>query len=110
MRHDRERLRDIEEAIAKIGRYAVRGQAEFMENELIQTWILFQLQVIGEAARSCSDDTRATHAQVVWQDIIDFRNLLVHEYFRVNLDLVWAIVEQELPTLKAQIIEILGGE
>jgi hypothetical protein len=42
MRSDRERLLDIEEAIVKIERYAVRGESEFMENELIQTWILFQ--------------------------------------------------------------------
>jgi uncharacterized protein with HEPN domain len=81
-----------------------------MENELIQTWVLFQFQVIGEAARSLSNDTRTTYADVVWQDIIDFRNLLVHEYFRVDLELVWSIVEQQLPILKAQIAEILAGE
>lgn len=110
MRNDQERLLDIEEAIAKIERYAMRGKPEFMENELIQTWVLFQFQVIGEVARSLSEETRTTYAQVVWQDMIDFRNLLVHEYFRVNLDLVWSIVERQLPTLKAQVTEILGGE
>jgi uncharacterized protein with HEPN domain len=65
--------------------------------------------VIGEAARSLSQDTRTTHTDVVWQDVIDFRNLLVHEYFRVDLRLVWSIVKQQLPTLKAQITEILEG-
>jgi uncharacterized protein with HEPN domain len=55
MRKDRDRLLDIEEAIGKIERYASRGKAEFMDNELIQTWVLFQLQVIGEAARSLSE-------------------------------------------------------
>jgi uncharacterized protein with HEPN domain len=109
MRSDQERLLDIEEAIAKIERYSVRGKSEFMENELIQTWVLFQFQVIGEAARSLSDDTRTTYADVVWQDVIDFRNLLVHEYFRVDLELVWSIVEQQLPILKAQIARISGG-
>jgi uncharacterized protein with HEPN domain len=110
MRSDQERLLDIEEAIAKIDRYAVQGKSEFMKNELIQTWVLFQFQVIGEAARSLSNDTRTTYADVVWQDVIDFRNLLVHEYFRVDLELVWSIVEQQLPILKAQIAEILAGE
>ncbi|MCM1982879.1 HepT-like ribonuclease domain-containing protein [Lyngbya confervoides] len=108
MRDDRERLLDIEEAIAKIERYSVQGRSEFMENELIQTWILFQFQVIGEAARSVSEATRAKYSEVPWQDIIDFRNLLVHEYFRVNLNVVWLIVERELPPLKAQVSEILG--
>jgi uncharacterized protein with HEPN domain len=108
MRSDRERLLDIEEAIVNIERYAVRGKPAFIENELIQTWILFQFQVIGEAARSLSEEARVTYAQVVWQDIIGFRNLLVHEYFRVDLDLVWTIVEQELPIFKQQVAEILG--
>jgi uncharacterized protein with HEPN domain len=79
-----------------------------MDNELIQTWVLFQLQIIGEATRSLSAEIRAENKQVSWQDIIDFRNIVVHEYFRVNLDLVWAIVEREIPTLKAQITKILG--
>jgi uncharacterized protein with HEPN domain len=108
MRTDHDRLLDIEEAIGKIERYASRGKVEFMDNELIQTWVLFQLQIIGEATRSLSAEIRADHNQVSWQDITDFRNIVVHEYFRVNLDLVWAIVEREIPTLKAQITKILG--
>lgn len=107
MRTDRDRLLDIEEAILKIEQYAARGESEFKANELIQTWILFHFQVIGEAARSLSEEMRATNPQVVWQDIIDFRNLLIHEYFRVDLDLVWSIVERELPILKAQIADLL---
>jgi uncharacterized protein with HEPN domain len=108
MRTDHDRLLDIEEAIGKIERYASRGKVEFMDNELIQTWVLFQLQIIGEATRSLSAEIRAENNQVSWQDITDFRNIVVHEYFRVNLDLVWAIVEREIPTLKAQITKILG--
>jgi uncharacterized protein with HEPN domain len=110
MRQDREWLLDIDEAITKIERYAILGKAEFMEDELIQTWVLFQFQVIGEAARSLSEGLRSAYAQVAWRDIIDFRNLLVHEYFRIDLDLVWLIVVSELPSLKAQINEILGKE
>jgi uncharacterized protein with HEPN domain len=111
MRTDHDRLLDIEEAIGKIERYASRGKVEFMDNELIQTWVLFQLQIIGEATRSLSAEIRAENKQVSWQDIIDFRAILwfTHNpYFRVNLDLVWAIVEREIPTLKAQITKILG--
>lgn len=107
MRSDRERLRDIEESIAKIERYANQGKGAFFANELIQSWVLLQLQVISEAARSMSAKTYTEHPEVSWRDIIDFRNLLVHEYFRVDLELVWRIVEQELPTLKYQIDSIL---
>jgi uncharacterized protein with HEPN domain len=107
MRNDRERLRDIQEAIQRIEKYASQGQEEFFANELIQSWILLQLQIIGEAARSMNSTTHTQHSEMNWQDIIDFRNLLVHEYFRVDLKIVWKIVEQELPTLKAQIEVIL---
>jgi uncharacterized protein with HEPN domain len=107
MRNDRERLRDIQEAIHKIEKYATQGEEEFFANELIQSWILLHLQVIGEAARSMDTATHAQYSEIGWRDIIDFRNLLVHEYFRVDLKIIWKIVAQELPTLKSQINSIL---
>lgn len=54
-----------------------------------------------------SIETREKHSEINWRDIIDFRNLLVHEYFRVDLQIVWQILEQEIPTLKQQINTIL---
>ncbi|MGB2926648.1 MAG: DUF86 domain-containing protein [Limnothrix sp.] len=107
MRNDFERFRDMEEAIAKIEKYATQGKAEFFDNELIQTWIVFQLQIIGEAARSISDETYEKYPQIEWRNIIDFRNLLVHEYFRIDLKIVWKIVETEIPKLKRQVQAIL---
>ncbi|AFY36844.1 protein of unknown function DUF86 [[Leptolyngbya] sp. PCC 7376] len=70
MRNDLERFRDIEEAIAKIEQYAIKGKAEFFENELIQTWVIFQVQIIGEAARSISEETRQKYPQIEWRNII----------------------------------------
>ncbi len=58
MRSDAERLKDINEAIAKIDKYASRGKRTFLDDELIQTWVLFHLQMIGEAARAMSEETR----------------------------------------------------
>jgi uncharacterized protein with HEPN domain len=51
--------------------------------------------------------TYQQYPEINWRDIIDFRNLLVHEYFRVDLKLIWQIVERELPNLKEQINSIL---
>lgn len=107
MRNDQERMRDVQEAINKIEKYAIQGKEEFFANELIQSWILLQLQIIGEAARSMNPCTHEQHPEISWRDIIDFRNLLVHEYFRVDLKLIWQIVERELPNLKEQINSIL---
>jgi uncharacterized protein with HEPN domain len=107
MRNDRERMQDIQEAINSIEKYTIQGQEEFFANELIQSWILLHLQIMGEAARSMNSRTHQQHPEINWRDIIDFRNLLVHEYFRVDLKLIWQIVERELPNLKEQIDSIL---
>lgn len=103
MRDDCERLRDMLEAIAKIEKYARRGREVCQEDELIQTWILYHLQILGEASAAMSEATRARHPDVPWQDMSDFRNVLVHEYFRIDVDIIWAIVQGQLPTLKNQI-------
>jgi uncharacterized protein with HEPN domain len=109
MRRDDERLKDIREAIIKIEKYTVRGKNIFFEDELIQTWVLFHLQTIGESASAMSKDFKARFPVVPWQDMSDFRNLIVHEYFRVNFKVVWQIVENDLPLLKQQIELILKG-
>jgi uncharacterized protein with HEPN domain len=107
MRNDRERLLDIQEAISKIEKYSILGKNDFLNDELIQSWILLQLQIIGEAARAMSDETHKQYSEISWRDIIDFRNLLVHEYFRIDLKLVWKIVDKEIPILRQQINFIL---
>lgn len=103
MRSDIERFRDIQEAITRIEKYAQQGKSEFLDNELIQSWMLLQLQIIGEAARAMNEETYDRYPEIEWRDIIDFRNLLVHEYFRVDLEIVWQIIEHQIPILKAQI-------
>lgn len=107
MRSDVERLKDIDEAIAKIDKYKIRGYEFFLTDELLQTWILFHLQTVGEAARVMSEEIKTQYAEVEWQKIIGFRNLVVHEYFRIDLEIVWRIVENELPVLRDQIKLIL---
>jgi uncharacterized protein with HEPN domain len=107
MRSDIERFKDIQEVIIKIEKYTQQGKSEFLDNELIQSWMLLQLQIIGEAARAMNKETCDRYPEIEWRDIIDFRNLLVHEYFRVDLEIVWQIVEHQIPILKAQINSII---
>lgn len=109
MRNDRERLRDILEAISQIEKYAIQGQTEFQRNELIQVWVVHHLQIIGEAANSLSQKMVNQHSRVPWSQIIAFRNILVHEYFRVDLKAVWKIIERDLPALKNQVEDILNN-
>ncbi|MCT7974641.1 HepT-like ribonuclease domain-containing protein [Laspinema olomoucense] len=103
MRRETERLQDIWEAISAIERYANQGRQVFDEQELIQVWIVHHLQIIGEAANSLSSELRNQYSQIPWPQIIAFRNILVHEYFRISLNLVWAIVQNNLPPLKVTV-------
>jgi len=107
MRNDRERLLDIQEAIEEIKKYAVRGKESFRNDELVQTWILHHLQILGEAAAKISDEFQEQHPDVLWYKIIGMRNILVHDYFRIDINAVWSVVENDIPVLEKQIKQLL---
>ena len=100
MRNDREKLQDILEAIERIDRYALQGRLAFEQNELIQVWFIQNLQIIGEACRSLSTTIREQYPDIPWTKIIGMRNILTHNYFEIDLNIVWLVVEQDLPGLK----------
>ncbi|MBD2555161.1 DUF86 domain-containing protein [Limnothrix sp. FACHB-708] len=108
MRRTEERLQDILDSIEAIERYASQGRSTFEDQELVQVWIVHHLQIIGEAANTIPHDLTSLYPQVPWAQIIAFRNIIVHEYFRLSLSLVWAIVVNDLPRLKIQVIQILS--
>ena len=107
MRDDHERLLDIEEAIVRIERYLVLGRAEFDQSELIQSWMASHLQVIGEASRALSSAVRDRHPDIPWKQIISMRNILVHNYFKIDRDIVWNAVERSVPELKQRLPALL---
>ena len=108
MRDPRERLRDILEAIENIQRYTTTGRDVFEKDELVQSWCVRHLQIIGEAARSLSEETRKDIPQIPWSDIVGMRHVLVHNYFGIDTELVWNVVENQLGALKAAIETFLG--
>jgi uncharacterized protein with HEPN domain len=69
--------------------------------------VIREFEIIGEAVGKLPDDLKLRRSDVEWQDIKDFRNLLIHEYFGVDLEIVWKIIEDDLPTLMDAIREIL---
>jgi len=107
MRNDRERLFDILEAIRQIEKYSVRGEQAFRSDELIQNWMTGHIQVIGEAARELSEEFRDRTPNVPWSDIVGMRHVLVHHYFRIDLNRVWQVVANEVPRLKEMIVGLL---
>jgi uncharacterized protein with HEPN domain len=108
MRDDRERLRDILEAIDDIDRYAARGKDAFLADELVSSWILHHLIILGEAAASVDASFRDRFPKIPWPEIVAFRNILIHHYFGVDLEEVWVVVERDLPELRRKIEAILG--
>jgi uncharacterized protein with HEPN domain len=73
----------------------------------VQTWILHHLQIIGEAAARVSDEFQEQHPDVPWYKIIGMRNILVHDYFRIDINAVWSVVENDIPVLYNQIRRLL---
>jgi uncharacterized protein with HEPN domain len=107
MRGDAERLADILDAIEKIEKYASRGRETYFSDELIQAWMFNHIQIIGEAAANISRETRRQYPDVPWGDIIAMRNIVVHQYFGIDLQEVWDTIAIDLPVLKNQVREIL---
>lgn len=108
MRDDIERVRDVHEAIERIEKYAARGREAFDADELIQTWVLHHLQIIGEAVRAISAETKEDADSIEWSKIVGMRNILVHNYFAIDRDLVWAVIENDLPNLKSEIAKLMN--
>jgi uncharacterized protein with HEPN domain len=107
VRDPRQRLRDILEAIQRIQRHARRGRAEFDKDELIQSWVVRHLELIGEAAGALPDDVRALAPGVPWKAVVGLRDLLGHRDFDVDTDLVWRVVERDLPVLEPEVTNVL---
>ena len=108
MRDDRKRIIDILDAIERIEKYATSGKDAFEREELIQVWMVYHLQMIGEAARYFSESFRIKHSEIPWSKIIGMRNILTHRYFGIDTDVVWAVIENDLPDLKNKIALILN--
>ncbi len=100
------------EAIDRIERYAAHGRDAFDQDELIQTWFIRHLQILGEAARALPDEIRLRSPDIEWKKITGMRHVLVHDYFGIDRDVVWTTIEKELGPLRAaltSLLEILGA-
>jgi uncharacterized protein with HEPN domain len=110
-RDDRACLQDIRLAILRILDY-VTGMSEddFLADAKTQDAVLRNLEIIGESAKLISQEMKERYAEMPWRSMAQLRDKLIHHYFGVNLDIVWGVVQQDLPTLLAQIEEILAAE
>jgi uncharacterized protein with HEPN domain len=100
-------------AIDAIQSYTVDGREAFFADGKTQDAVIRNIEIIGQAVKGIADDRRALVPDVPWRQIAGMRDKLIHEYFGVDITLVWDVVEHELPTLRPQLerlSERLAGE
>lgn len=73
----------------------------------IQDAVVRRIEIIGEAVRNLPNDFKESNPKTPWLDIADMRNKLIHEYFDVDLELVWEVIKKDLPELKKQIENLI---
>ena len=107
MKEDRIYLLHIRDALGRILSYTAEGKQAFFDDARTQGAVVRNLEVVGEAVKNLSERVKVLHAAVPWKRIAGMRDKMIHEYFGVNLQLVWDAIEQEVPRLQRKIAAIL---
>lgn len=100
-------LAHILECIQKIERFTAEGKTRFLQDDMVHDAVIRNFEIIGEAAKRLDEVYRAAHPDIPWRALAGLRDVLIHQYEGVDLERVWAILENDLPRLKRAIAELL---
>jgi len=97
-------LEDVLLAIEKVGRFTTgMDQQTFLGDEKTVDAVARNLEIIGEAVRQLPNDFKNAHTDTPWNQIEGMRNRIVHEYFGLDLEIIWQVIQHDLPDLEARI-------
>lgn len=81
-------------------------QIDFSKNELVQDAVIRNIEIIGEATKKISSELKTQYKEIPWKEMSGMRDKLIHDYFGVDVDVVWKTVQEDIPYLKSLIISI----
>ncbi len=108
MKSDKAYLKHILDMIRRIENASASGHDAFVGSELHQDAVLRNLHTMTETTQRLSSDLKSANSDVEWATLAAFRNVLVHDYLGIDIDLVWTVITQDIPEFKDKISKILN--
>jgi uncharacterized protein with HEPN domain len=106
VKEDHVYLAHVRDAVERIDAFTSGGREQFFADPMVQDAVIRNLEVIGEAVKSLSEELRSANPDVPWKQIAGMRDVLIHHYFGVKLETVWQVVAVQLPRLSRRIQQL----
>lgn len=110
MKNDRFYLEHIRDCLERIAEYTSAGRDAYFADRKTQDAVSRNLEIVGEAAKQLSMEVRNAQPSIPWKRIAGMRDVLIHQYFGVDLAIVWAVLEQHLDPLRTAVDDLLSEE
>jgi len=110
LKSDKAYLQHILEMISRVEVAKSQGKAMFLSSHLHQDAVLRNLHTITETTQRLSSELKVENPDVEWATLGAFRNVLVHDYLGIDIELVWTVITQDIPEFKGKVLRILASQ